>query len=146
MTTNTSKADRQPANGEVYVEVSGLTGVGKSGVAGEIEIAMRALGLDVVWEDSENEKRLTHADWIGALEMYKPRVVIRERNISRAHLTNAHPESAARQEAECQSCGKPDGCSSEFRGEPWCRETYTTPHPSPAQSEGASEGGEKCNG
>jgi len=71
----------QPKSGEVYVEVSGLTGSGKSGVAGEIEILCKALGLDVEWVNGDEEKRLTHADWTEALEMYKPKVVIIERNI-----------------------------------------------------------------
>lgn len=68
---------------EVTVTVSGLTGSGKSAIAGEIEIALRALGVDVVWEDSQSEKRMTHAYWHEALELYKPRVTIREINIPR---------------------------------------------------------------
>ena len=71
------------ADGHVYVHVSGLTGSGKSAVAGEIEIAMRAIGLDVEWVGSESEKRLTHADYTSALELYRPKVRIFEKNISR---------------------------------------------------------------
>ena len=67
----------------VYVRVSGLTGSGKSAVAGEIEIAMRAIGLDVEWVDSKSEKRLTHADYTSALELYRPKVRIFEKNIPR---------------------------------------------------------------
>ena len=67
----------------VYVHVSGLTGSGKSAVAGEIEIAMRAIGLDVEWVDSKSEKRLTHADYTSALELYRPKVRIFEKNIPR---------------------------------------------------------------
>ncbi|HIE5924953.1 TPA: hypothetical protein ACXN37_000190 [Stenotrophomonas maltophilia] len=74
----------RPKDGEVLVEVSGLTGSGKSAIAGEIEILCRALGLEVDWINGDEEKRLTHADWIGALEMYKPKVVIVERNVSRS--------------------------------------------------------------
>lgn len=70
-------------DGHVYVYVSGLTGSGKSAVAGEIEIAMRAIGLDVEWVDSESEKHLTHADYTSALELYRPKVRIFEKNISR---------------------------------------------------------------
>jgi|GEM_PF-1654776 len=77
----------RPKEGEVLVEVSGLTGSGKSAVAGEIEILCKALGLDAEWVNGDEEKRLTHADWIGALEMYKPKVVIVERNIPRAALS-----------------------------------------------------------
>ena len=71
-------------DGHVHVHVSGSTGSGKSAVAGEIEIAMRAIGLDVEWVDSESEKRMTHADYVSALELYKPKVRIFEKNISRA--------------------------------------------------------------
>ncbi len=71
------------ADGHVYVHVSGLTGSGKSAVAGEIEIAMRAIGLDVKWANSESEKRITHADYTSALELYRPKVRIFEKNIPR---------------------------------------------------------------
>ena len=70
--------------GEVLVTVTGLTGSGKSAIAGEIEIMCRALGLDVEWVGGDAEKRLTHADWTDALEMYRPRVRIIEANISQA--------------------------------------------------------------
>ncbi|WP_329913026.1 hypothetical protein [Stenotrophomonas sp. SMYL82] len=81
----------RPKDGEVLLEVSGLTGSGKSAIAGEIEILCKALGLQVEWVNGDEEKRLTHADWIGALEMYKPRVVIVEQNISRAALSAQPP-------------------------------------------------------
>lgn len=71
---------------KVYVEVSGLTGSGKSAVLGEIEIAMRALGLTVEHADpaaAQAEKNATHADWQAALNLYKPTVVLAERNVSR---------------------------------------------------------------
>lgn len=69
----------------VYVEVSGLTGVGKSAVMGEIEIALRAIGLTVEHDEAfQAEKNGTHADWQRALDLYKPKVVLRERNIPRA--------------------------------------------------------------
>lgn len=91
---------QQPSGGEVvavpgtvYVDVSGFTGTGKSAVAGEIEIAMRAIGLQVEWVDGQAEKNMTGADWAHALEMYKPRVVIRERNIP---LTLAAPPAEGR--------------------------------------------------
>ena len=67
--------------GEVLVTVSGFTGSGKSAIAGEIEIMCRALGLQVEWPDSDSEKHVTHADWIAALEQYKPRVRIVECNV-----------------------------------------------------------------
>lgn len=70
-------------NGEVLVTVTGLTGSGKSAIAGEIEIMCRALGLEVEWGEGAAEKHLTHADWTNALEMYRPRVRIVEANIPR---------------------------------------------------------------
>jgi uridine kinase len=63
---------------EILVTVSGLCGTGKSAIAGEIEIALKAIGVPVVWEDSQSEKNLTHADWQSAIDMYQPRVTIRE--------------------------------------------------------------------
>lgn len=74
-----------PQEGYVYVEVSGLTGTGKSAVMGEIEIAMRALGLTVEHDAAfQAEKNGTHADWQGALDLYKPTVVLSEKNIPRS--------------------------------------------------------------
>lgn len=68
--------------GRVYVEVSGLTGTGKSAVMGEIEIALKALGLQVEYgPDFQAEKNGTHADWQVALDLYKPTVVLVERNV-----------------------------------------------------------------
>ena len=88
---------RDPAqsvpDGHVHVQVSGLSGSGKSAVAGEIEIALRTIGLDVEWVDSESEKRLTHADYVSALELYKPKVRIFEKNIPRATPTPAEPST-----------------------------------------------------
>ena len=68
----------------VHVEVSGLTGSGKSAVMGEIEIALKALGLKVEHgPDFQAEKNGTHADWQQALDLNQPTVVLTERNISR---------------------------------------------------------------
>lgn len=74
---------QKPEKGEVLVTVSGFTGCGKSAVAGEIEIALCAIGLPVTWTNGDAEKRMTSADWLTALEMYKPRVRIVEQNIAR---------------------------------------------------------------
>lgn len=65
---------------EVLVIVSGLTGSGKSAIAGEIEIALKAIGVPVVWEDSQSEKNMTRADWHSYIELYQPSVTIREVN------------------------------------------------------------------
>ncbi|HGV4656188.1 TPA: ead/Ea22-like family protein [Klebsiella pneumoniae] len=70
--------------GEVLVTVAGFTGCGKSAIAGEIEIAMKAIGLPVTWANGDSEKRMTGADWLIAIEMYKPTVRIVEVNIPRA--------------------------------------------------------------
>lgn len=70
--------------GEVLVTVAGFTGCGKSAIAGEIEIAMKAIGVPVTWDNGDSEKRITGADWLTAIEMYKPTVRIVEENIPRA--------------------------------------------------------------
>jgi flagellar motility protein MotE (MotC chaperone) len=74
----------KPAKGEVLVVVSGFTGCGKSAIAGEIEIAMKAIGVSVQWTNGDAEKRMTGADWLTAIEMYKPTVRIVEVNVPRA--------------------------------------------------------------
>ena len=62
----------------VSIFVTGSTGSGKSAICGEIEIALKAIGVDVTWEGGDDEKRLTHADWQSTLEQYDPKVTIRE--------------------------------------------------------------------
>ncbi|ELL0152722.1 ead/Ea22-like family protein [Salmonella enterica] len=74
----------KPVKGEVLVTVSGFTGCGKSAIAGEIEIAMKAIGVPVTWSNGDAEKRMTGADWLTAIEMYKPSVRIVEVNVPRA--------------------------------------------------------------
>ncbi|EJQ7088628.1 ead/Ea22-like family protein [Escherichia coli] len=74
----------KPAKGEVLVVVSGFTGCEKSAIAGEIEIAMKAIGVPVQWTNGDAEKRMTGADWLTAIEMYKPTVRIVEVNVPRA--------------------------------------------------------------
>ena len=80
-------AQEEPIRGEVLVTISGLTGSGKSAIAGEIEIAMRAIGVPVTWTNGDAEKRMTGADWLTAIEMYKPTVRIVEVNVPRAGIT-----------------------------------------------------------
>lgn len=70
--------------GEVLVTVAGFTGCGKSAIAGEIEIALKTIGVPVMWVNGDAEKRMTGADWLTAIEMYKPTVRIAEVNIPRA--------------------------------------------------------------
>ncbi|EBV4255976.1 ead/Ea22-like family protein [Salmonella enterica subsp. enterica serovar Braenderup] len=74
----------KPSKGEVLVVVSGFTGCGKSAIAGEIEIAMKAIGVPVQWTNGDAEKHMTGADWLTAIEMYKPTVRIVEVNVPRA--------------------------------------------------------------
>ena len=74
----------KPAKSEVLVVVSGFTGCGKSAIAGEIEIAMKAIGVPVQWTNGDAEKHMTGADWLTAIEMYKPTVRIVEVNVPRA--------------------------------------------------------------
>lgn len=69
-------------DGEVLVTVSGLTGTGKSAVAGEIEILCRALGLEVE-HDNAQERSMIGGDWQEALDLYKPKVRIVEVNVPR---------------------------------------------------------------
>ena len=66
---------------EITVTVSGPVGCGKSAIAGEIEIALRAVGVPVHYADaasSQTEQRMTGADWTGYIDMYQPSVVIVE--------------------------------------------------------------------
>ncbi|QXB19824.1 ead/Ea22-like family protein [Lelliottia amnigena] len=77
-------AQEAPKRGEVIVTVSGITGSGKSAIAGEMEIAMKAIGVPVQWTNGDAEKRMTGADWLTAIEMYKPTVRIVEVNVPRA--------------------------------------------------------------
>ncbi|MGE2466952.1 ead/Ea22-like family protein [Klebsiella michiganensis] len=72
--------------GEVLVTVAGFTGCGKSAIAGEIEIAMKAIGIPVTWVNGDAEKRMTGADWLTAIEMYKPTVRIVENTPSTAGI------------------------------------------------------------
>lgn len=79
-------AAEEPNRGEVLVTVSGLTGSGKSAIAGEIEIALMAIGVPVKWENGDAEKRAAGADWLTSIEMYKPTVRILEINIPRTYI------------------------------------------------------------
>lgn len=73
---------------QVHVTVSGLTGVGKSAVMGEIEIALKAIGLTVKTDKAfQIEKNGTHADWQSALDLYKPTVILTEVNVPRGKVS-----------------------------------------------------------
>lgn len=76
-----------PDTARVTVIVSGPTGSGKSAVMGEIEIALKALGVEVIHDaDFQAEKNMTHADWQTALDLYKPVVILREVNEPRSAI------------------------------------------------------------
>lgn len=67
---------------DITVTISGPVGSGKSAIAGEIEIAMKAIGVPVRYADpvgAQSEKNMTHADWQTYLEMYEPSVVLIEK-------------------------------------------------------------------
>lgn len=70
-------------DGEVLVTVAGYTGSGKSAIAGEIEITMKAIGIPVLWANGDAEKNMTGADWLAAIETYRPTVRIMEVNVPR---------------------------------------------------------------
>lgn len=66
----------------VTVTASGPVGCGKSAVLGEIEIALKAIGVPVRYADpsaAQSEKNMTGADWDEALALYRPTVVLVER-------------------------------------------------------------------
>jgi len=67
---------------EVTITASGPVGSGKSAILGEIEIALKAIGVEVRYADpkaAQQEKNMTHADWMDTIEMYNPTVVLVER-------------------------------------------------------------------
>jgi dephospho-CoA kinase len=75
---------------KVTVIVTGETGSGKSAIAGEIEIALKAIGVPVVWKDADREWwQKGNEYWI---DLYKPEVTIIERNIPRAALAPEQDE------------------------------------------------------
>jgi cytidylate kinase len=69
-------------NNTVNITVSGPVGSGKSAIAGEIEIAMKVIGVPVQYRDqaaAQSEKNMTGADWQTYIEMYQPMVTIEEK-------------------------------------------------------------------
>jgi hypothetical protein len=68
---------------KVTITVSGQTGTGKSAICGEIEIALKAVGVNVIWPGGRvNREHWTHGNeyWI---DLYKPEVEIVEINVPR---------------------------------------------------------------
>lgn len=99
--------------GEITVTVSGPIGCGKSAIAGEIEIALKAIGVPVRFTDErewQSEKNRTHADWAADLDMYQPNVVIAEKIEKRAECEHAFQgwrtfEDGNGGEQVCNKCG-----------------------------------------
>lgn len=78
---------------EVHVAVSGAVGIGKSAIAGEIEIAMKAIGVPVRYVDereAQAEKNMTHADWASEIERLQPSVAIEEVPISASAMEHVY--------------------------------------------------------
>lgn len=70
----------------VTITASGLKGIGKSAVLGEIEIALRAIGLKVSWarpDEAISEKNLAGGEWYSQLEELKPEIVLVEEHSSK---------------------------------------------------------------
>jgi hypothetical protein len=69
----------EPRRNDITIIIAGPVASGKSAIAGEIEIALRAIGVEVRFangDEMRSEKNMTHADWQTALELYNPRVSI----------------------------------------------------------------------
>lgn len=69
---------------QVRVTVSGLTGSGKTAIYMEIVAALRAVGVPVSHADPAEFQRLMNAgegDSEDGLQLYKPTVVMEERNL-----------------------------------------------------------------
>jgi hypothetical protein len=63
---------------QITVTVSGETGSGKSAIAGEIEIALKAIGVPVMVADRDTMVVADYQRWI---DLYEPEVTIIEHNI-----------------------------------------------------------------
>jgi hypothetical protein len=63
---------------KITVTVSGETGSGKSAIAGEIEIALKAIGVPVLVQARDTMVVADYQHWI---DLYKPEVTIFEQNI-----------------------------------------------------------------
>lgn len=68
---------------EVLVVVGGLTGSGKSAVASEIDIALRAIGVRTVWEEGDIERGAVSPDRLDPGAIADLKVTIREINTPR---------------------------------------------------------------
>ena len=67
----------------VTVTVSGPTGSGKSRIALEIEVALRAAGIKVEWSDIDGQRQMeaeAHAEAHGGYQPELPEVLLQEIN------------------------------------------------------------------
>lgn len=84
---------------QITVTISGPVGCGKSGIAGEIEIALTAIGVPVrwaSWAEEHDAKAMCGGDFIGDIDLYKPEVIIVEALASAEETMRAHCEAVAR--------------------------------------------------
>jgi hypothetical protein len=77
---------------KITVTVSGETGSGKSAIAGEIEIALKAIGVPVVMAERDTMVVADYQQWI---DLYKPEVTIVEQNIPRISTEVKEPRTGA---------------------------------------------------
>jgi Mrp family chromosome partitioning ATPase len=84
---------------EVLVTVSGLTGSGKSAVASEIEIALRAIGVRVTWADGARERKSVPAETLDPGALADLTVTMREVNSPRIPPGYFPPEDLAHSKA-----------------------------------------------
>jgi len=70
---------------KITITVSGETGSGKSAIVGEIEIALKAIGVPVTVAERDTMVVADYQHWI---DLYKPEVTIVEQNIP---VITAHP-------------------------------------------------------
>lgn len=80
---------------KITVIVTGETGSGKSAIAGEIEIALKAIGVPVTMVERDTMVVADYQHWI---DLYKPEVTIIERNIPIVSL----------QFKRCPACSRTD--------------------------------------
>ena len=97
---------------KITIIVAGETGSGKSAIAGEIEIALKAVGVPVQWKNADREWwQKGNEYWI---DLYKPEVTIIESNI---------PVKEVQQLFRCTKCGAPVAMAEKPKFCPYCRST-----------------------
>lgn len=87
---------------KITVTVSGETGSGKSAIAGEIEIALKAIGVPVFVQERDTMVVADYQHWI---DLYKPEVTICEQNIPRQAPISDQLATQKRPTEHCPTCG-----------------------------------------